>query len=295
VNPHGLSDAELTQPGDLLTAIANPASGIAIDSAPDGIVEIATDDLAVATEALSVPIDDPGAYDVVVYFAHRAPAGAASALLQTDFEVAVEAFLIAGGGFVAFHHGNYRTTGKDGIQALIGGEATGAVPWNTLDGQNVINLAVGHFVTSNAVTYPNSILYQDGASGISPANYPAFNNTPDERYPNLATFPGAQGIELLFASDYDQLGSTHLLGFTHREPGWLGIVVAVQPGEYQPTALDDLSGNGFQILANAIFFAAGEAPDAAVPALDSLGVVALVLPIIVLGAMAMRPTTDNDR
>jgi len=96
VNPHGLSDAELTQPGDLLAAIANPASGIVIDPAPDGVIEIATDDLALATAALSVPIDDPTAYDVVVYFAHRTPGGGASAQLQSDFEIAVEVFLVAG-------------------------------------------------------------------------------------------------------------------------------------------------------------------------------------------------------
>ena len=36
-----------------------------------------------------------------------------------------------------------------------------------------------------------------------------------------------------------------------------GVVVGYQPGEYQPHALDDLDGNNFQILANAILYAAG--------------------------------------
>jgi len=38
------------------------------------------------------------------------------------------------------------------------------------------------------------------------------------------------------------------------------VVVDYQPGEYQPNALDDLAGNNFQILANAIVFAAGVLP-----------------------------------
>jgi hypothetical protein len=36
------------------------------------------------------------------------------------------------------------------------------------------------------------------------------------------------------------------------------VVVAYQPGEYQPNALDDVDGNNFQILANAIVYAAGQ-------------------------------------
>jgi len=171
---------------------------------------------------------------------------------------------------------------------LIGGEATGSVPWNTVVGQNVINVAAGHFISTNGVSYPDSIPYQDAARGIALANYPAFNNTPDERYPNLATFPGASGIEVLFESDYAELGNTHLLGFTHREPGWLGVVVAYQPGEYQPNALDDLSGNGFQILANSILYASGQAEGAPVPALDPRGVAALLFPLLVLGIAGVR-------
>jgi hypothetical protein len=63
-------------------------------------------------------------------------------------------------------------------------------------------------------------------------------------------------VELLFASNYVDNGSTHVLGFTHRRPAWSGVVVAYQPAEYQPNALDDLAGNNFQILANAIYYAA---------------------------------------
>jgi hypothetical protein len=67
---------------------------------------------------------------------------------------------------------------------------------------------------------------------------------------------------------YDDNGTRHLLGFTHRRPEWSGVVVGYQPGEYQPNALDDLAGNNFQILANAIVYAAGQAP-APVPSASS--------------------------
>src|SRR6185369_2077860 len=55
VNPHGLSNAELTQPGDISAALAAPGSGIALDA----VTEIATDDLPDATAALAVPASDP--------------------------------------------------------------------------------------------------------------------------------------------------------------------------------------------------------------------------------------------
>ena len=42
VNPHGLTNAELTQPGDIGAALVAPDSGISIDI----VTEVATDDLA---------------------------------------------------------------------------------------------------------------------------------------------------------------------------------------------------------------------------------------------------------
>lgn len=257
VNPHGLSDAELTQPGDLSTALATPGSGLHLDPSPDGLREIATDDLPEATAALSVPIDDPAAYDVVVYFAHRAPNGAGSTQAQADFEAAVETFLAAGGGFVSFHHGAYGGAGKAGIQETIGATATSSVPWNTVEGQNVINVAPGHFVTTHAVEYTGSLSYADASRGVPADTYLFFPNVPDERYPFFEINPTAGDFELLFASDYDENGTQHILGFVHRRPTWQGVVVGYQPGEYQPHALDDLDGNNFQILVNAILFAAG--------------------------------------
>lgn len=254
VNPHGLSDAELTQPGDISAALQAPGSGLHLDS----VVEIATDDLDQATALLSVPIGSSSAYDVVVYFAHRIPNGPTGAQEQADFVAAVEDFLIAGGGFISFHHGSYQTVGKDAIQDLIGATATGAVPWDTVEGQNVIDVAPGHFITTHGVSYAGTVSYEDAARGVPLGTYAYFNNTPDERYPSFDVNPGAGDVTLLFASDYD--GTSHLLGFTHRRPAWTGIVIAYQPGEYQPNALDDLGGNNFQVLANSIYFAAYRDP-----------------------------------
>jgi hypothetical protein len=257
-----------------------------IDTSPGGVLEIATNDLALATAALAQPFGGPGAYDVVIYVAHRIPDGGGGPQLQADFDQAVSDFLTAGGGLVSFHHGSYRTAGKDGIMALIGGQATGSVPWNTVVGQNVINVAAGHFVTSNGVEYPSTLGYEDAPRGVPPASYGFFNNTPDERYPNLDILASASEVALLFASDYD--GATHVLGFTHRRPEWAGVVVAYQPGEYQPQALDDLDGNNFQILANAIVYAAGQSVPAEVPSFTLWGAPLLALTLAFAGARDRR-------
>jgi hypothetical protein len=254
VNPHGLSPAQLTQPGDISAALAAPGSGLNLEL----VTEIATNDLPTATAALSVAFGDPSAYDVLIYFAHRIPDGPGGAAAQAAFVAAVEDFLEAGGGVVSFHHGSYLTAGKEAMQDIIGATATGAVPWDTVDGQNVINVAPLHFVATNGVEYTGSTPYADVARGVPASTYDFFNNVPDERYVNFEINPGAGTIEVLFASNYDQNGTTHLLGFTHQRPAWAGIVVAYQPGEYQPNALDDLDGNNFQILANAIVYAAGQ-------------------------------------
>ena len=284
VNPHGLSDAELSQPGDISAALLDPASGLNLDPAMDAVVEIATDDLSAATALLSVPIDDGSAYDVVIYFAHRIPSGAGGALEQEAFVGALEAFLIAGGGLVSFHHGSYRTAGKTSIQEIIGATASGSVPWNTVTGQNVINVAP-HFVTDNEVEYPGNVVYADAGRGVPSDTYGFFNNTPDERYLSFDINPTAGTVTVLFASDYDQSGTTHLLGFEHRRPEWAGTVIAYQPGEYQPNALDDLDGNGFQILANAIVYAA-YVETTAIPALASHAPVIALASLLLCAGLA---------
>jgi hypothetical protein len=53
----------------------------------------------------------------------------------------------------------------------------------------------------------------------------------------------------------------------------------------------DLNGNGFQILANSIVYAAGRAGTAAVPALDLRGTAALLFALVVLGTAGVRLAT----
>ena len=261
VNPHGLSSSDLTEAGDIGNALRQPGTGISLDPAVDAVYEVPTNDIELATAELLLPACDPGSYDVLVYFSHRIPLPDAGKPLgpqvrQDQFTDAVTAFLLSGGGMVSFHHGSYFATGKEGILQLIGATANGSVPWNTVDGQNVIATAPGHFVTDNGVTYSGNVVYQDLARGVPNASYAYFNNTPDERYPSFNYNGTAFFTTTLFASNYNEGGTTHLLGFTHRRAPWSGIVVGYQPGEYQPNALDNLSGNNFQILANAILYAA---------------------------------------
>ena len=73
VNPHGLPPELLVEPGDISEALSNPKTGLNIDKAPDSIVEIPTNQIELATEALSVSRCDPASYDVLSYFSHRKP------------------------------------------------------------------------------------------------------------------------------------------------------------------------------------------------------------------------------
>ena len=260
VNPHGLPPDELSEPGDISFALLQPAAGLNLDSAGDSVLEIPTNDLHLATAAISVPPGNAGAYDVVVYFAHRAPndgSAAENAADQAAFEAAIDIFLQNGGGFVSFHHGFFPGSGKDAMMSTIIGGRGSSIAYNTVDGQNVINVAPGHFVTTHSIEYGDVVTYADAALGIPEDTYAFFNNVPDERYTSHAILAGSETIEILFASNYAQNGNRHLLGFTHQEPGWQGMVIVYQPGEYQPNALDDLDGNNFQILANEIVFSTG--------------------------------------
>lgn len=133
----------------------------------------------------------------------------------------------------------------------------GAKPESPTQRQDAFTAAVNDFlVTGGGMIAFHHGAYQDPARGVPAASYPLFNNVPDERYPFYDYNPGAGTTQTLFGSDYADNGAAHLLGFTHRRSTWSGIVVAYQPAEYQPHALDDLEGNNFQILANAILYAA---------------------------------------
>lgn len=251
VNPHGLSAEQLTQPGEISATLATVAA-LNRSDLPESLLELPTDSLEQVTARLNRPRSDPTAYDVLIYFSHRIPDLANAAALQTEFVTAVQQFLREGGGVVSFHHGIYRLAGKESMQAVLGGEAVGAVPWETITGQNVINVAPGHFITQNGINYPQQLAYSDPALGIPANAYPAFNNVPDERYPQLTLLPGNGQYQMLFASNYAVGDGSHVLGYVYRQPDWAGQVIMYQPGEYQPNALGP--GNNLQILLNAVLF-----------------------------------------
>lgn len=250
VNPHGLSDENLTQPGEISAALGSTVV-LNISSEQESLLEIPTDQIEQATQRLATLPGQAGAYDVLIYFAHRIPNGVDAQNRQEAFVSAVAAFLAAGGGVISFHHGIYRTSGKESMQALLGAEATGNVPYDQVNGQNVIAVSSGDFITSNGIEYSGALAYEDATLGIAEADYSYFNNTPDERYPNFQLLGNLLHMQFLFASNYSDNGTTHVLGYRYQRPEWQGEVVVYQPGEYQPNALDP-AGNNFQILLNAI-------------------------------------------
>jgi hypothetical protein len=97
-----------------------------------------------------------------------------------------------------------------------------------------------------------------GLPGVSAGDYPAFNNTPDERYPQttLITSPGETRV-ILFAT---ASGTPRVLGYDLQPPGLAGHIIAYQPGEHQPTILDDRTGPNFQILKNALVYLTKSVP-----------------------------------
>jgi hypothetical protein len=249
VNPHNLSDEQLTQPGDISNALLNSS---ALNTAQ--VLEIPTAQIEAATTELLRPFNDPQSFDVLIYFAHRNPDNGNSAQSrQEQFVNAVETFLQAGGGVVSFHHGIYLGTGKQSIQNLLGAQAIGAVPWDTINGQDIIYVGGDHFIGTHQINYDQQIAYENADHDVSAGNYPAFNNTPDERYPQMDFNNGNTGCQLkvLYESDYNDNGNTHLLSYTKFCSGWGSQIFVYQPGEYQPNAL---SGNNLQILLNSIYY-----------------------------------------
>ena len=95
-------------------------------------------------------------------------------------------------------------------------------------------------------------------AGVPGGEYPYFDNAPDELYADSELLTTEDETRTpLFATNSQ---GDRLLGYVLTRPGWTGRVVAFQPGEYQPNALDDVNGPTFQILVNAIFFAADDDP-----------------------------------
>ncbi len=186
--------------------------------------------------------------------AHRSARLCGGGDAQATLVTALEAHLERGGGMVVFHHGLYVAAGKESILDLIGAESN-SIAWNTMQGQRIFNVAPDHFVTSHHVVYDSSGAFP-ALSGVASGTYPYFDNIPDERHPITDLIPADDPERtLLFTSDS---GGNRAVGFVTARAGWKGKIVAYQSGEYQPNALDERDGNNFQILANAIAFAAGE-------------------------------------
>lgn len=248
VNPHRLNDAQLTQPADLAPAL------IASDS-PLNIAAIQTIDSQCIDAALE-QLAGPERPDVLLYFAHRAAAYCNGDDAQSAFTGLINVGLQAGLGVVVLHHGLYidfrKPGAKDDLLALFGARSN-SIEWNTDSGQRVFNVGGEHFVSSNGLTYPQQTTFS-GYETVAAGSYPYFDNIPDELYADtiLLNVPEAE-LSPLFASDSK---GNRLLGYALQRSGWQGRVVAYQPGEYQPNALDDRDGANFQILVNAIYFAA---------------------------------------
>lgn len=243
VNPNGLSDAELTQPGDIRAALAAPDSGL-------NVASVTEFDSACIDDALTALAAGP---DVLVYFAHRSATTCAGGEGQQALTSAIREHLQTSGGIVMFHHGVFSDRGKGPLLSLLGATAS-TIDWQPAAGQSVIATAGDHFVVTNALDYPQNVSISADALGVPQADYPAFINTPDERYPGLSLLTeGDETRTLLFLSDFD---GPQVLGYDLWRPAWARHVVMYQPGEYQPNALDDRTGNNFQVLANAIYYVA---------------------------------------
>jgi hypothetical protein len=248
VNPHRLPDADLTQPEDLAPALTAADSGLNIGRISTVSSLCIDDALAQLTSA-----DKP---DVVLYFAHRGAAHCNGDNAQPELTRLLETGLRSGIGLVVLHHGMYVDFTNRGIKQdllnLVGAQSD-SIEWNTTTGQRVIAVDSNHFISSNGLAYTDQYRFA-GMDGVAAGTYPAFTNTPDELYEitTLNVEPGEQRT-VLFVTDS---GTPRLLGYVLARSGWRGRVVAWQPGEYQPNALDNRQGPNFQILANAIYFAA---------------------------------------
>jgi len=247
VNPHGLNDAELSQPEDLAPALSASDSGL-------NTSRVITVNSQCADDALTA-LQSEQAPDVVLYFAHRAALSCDGENAQPALTRFLEEGLKSGLGIVVLHHGLYVDFINRGAKAellhLIGAESD-SIEWNTETGQRVINVANDHFITSNGITYDQKLAFA-GTTEVKAGTYPAFTNVPDELYEITRLHEVAgESRSPLFVSDS---GDPRLLGYVLQRNGWSGRVVVYQPGEYQPNALDNRAGPNFQILINALYFA----------------------------------------
>lgn len=289
VNPNRLAPEDLTEPEDFAPALQADDSGLSIAS-------VVTVDSQCVDEALTA-LEGASRPSVVLYFAHRAAKTCGGGDGQTRLVAGFEAGLTAGMGIVVFHHGLYGdlyTPGaKDSVLQLVGAESSG-IAWDTTTGQRVFIVGGDHFVASNGITAEGEADL-GAVDGVTAGNYPYFDNIPDERYPTttLNIEPGEERVPL-FATNS---GGERLVGYALTRPGWQGRVVAYQPGEFQPHALDDRAGNNFQILANALYYSALGAPGASTEPAPSTSASEANTPPDTSGtgsAVETELSTDND-
>ncbi len=246
VNPHKLAPADITQPQDLAPALTTDTP--LLTSSVITVNSQCADDALAALASAKRP-------DVILYFAHRAAKHCDGSDAQPEFTQLLERGLQQGLGVVVLHHGLYvdifSKGAKDAVLALIGGRAN-SIAWDTTAGQRVFNVGGKHFVSSNGITYTQQAPFA-GVGAVAAGTYPYFVNLPDELYSDTVMLEAADETRTpLFASDSK---GERLLGYALTRPGWKGRVVAYQPAEYQPNALDDHNGPNYQILVNALYFA----------------------------------------
>ena len=99
VNPHNLSNANLTQPEDLAPALSASDNGL-------NIGRIRTVNSQCADEAATA-LQDSELPDVVLYFAHRAAAFCNGNNAQPTLTTLIRTGLESGMGLLALHHGLY--------------------------------------------------------------------------------------------------------------------------------------------------------------------------------------------
>lgn len=248
VNPHRLADADITQPKDLQPALTETDSPLKLASA-NTVSSQCVDDALTALKSSAPP-------KVVLYFAHRAAKHCDGTDAQAEFTQLIRQGLQQGLGVVVLHHGLYvdifSRGAKDELLALLGA-MTNSIAWDTQAGQRVYNVGGSHFVSSNGLRYSQQAQFI-GTAGVAAGVYPYFVNVPDELYSDTKLVEEAgESRTPLFASDSQ---GERLLGYVLQRQGWQGRVIAYQPAEYQPNALDDHNGPNYQILVNAIYFAA---------------------------------------
>lgn len=247
VNPHKLADGDITQPKDLQPALTT--------NSPLKLSSASTVNSQCVDDALTA-LGSPTPPKVVLYFAHRAAKHCDGTDAEAEFTQLIRSGLQQGMGVVVLHHGLYvdifSKGAKDELLALIGAR-TNSIEWNKTEGQRVYNVGGSHFVSSNGLTYSQQAQFV-GTAGVAAGSYPYITNVPDELYSDTQLIEEAGEVRTpLFASDSK---GERLLGYVLQRKGWKGRVIAYQPAEYQPNALDDRNGANYQILVNAIYYAA---------------------------------------